>query len=390
MIEALMMERFKCFDALTLPLAPLTLFTGFNAAGKSTALQTLLLLSQTMRTQRGPAELRLKGALTNLGTPADVINWKLGGVEMALGLKIGQVELLWKFSLIDDGRRALRATRLDFISGGSNRVFNTFDGLQPHGLEGQSKDTFAALKHVIFLSGSRQVETDLLPVPEESEDTTGDVGAIGQFAAWWFHQEGDNPAHPSRNPKGLQAPTTLRNQLNAWAADLFPGIEFNAVPVSGTSLMRLEIKSGPTADWTRPANVGYGISYAFPTLVAGLTAAEGSTLVIDSPEAHLHPRGQARMGAFLAQMAAAGVQVLIETHSDHVMDGVRIAIRESILSPRDSAFHYFKRNESSSNITITTPQIDDHGRLSEWPEGFFDQHRRNMAHLVRPKADKRL
>ena len=180
--------------------------------------------------------------------------------------------------------------------------------------------------------------------------------------------------------------TALRNQVNAWAADLFPGIEFNSLPVSGTSFMRLEIKSGPTSGWTRPANVGYGISYAFPTLVAGLTAPAGCTLIIDSPEAHLHPRGQARIGAFLAQMASAGVQILLETHSDHVMDGVRIAIREGILRPEDAAFHYFTRNGSTTDIT--TPQIDAEGRLSEWPEGLFDQHRRNMAHLVRPKSNR--
>ena len=66
-------------DTPTLPLSPLTLFTGFNAAGKSTALQTLLLLAQTLRSQPGSAELRLKGPLANLGTPGDVINRACGG-----------------------------------------------------------------------------------------------------------------------------------------------------------------------------------------------------------------------------------------------------------------------------------------------------------------------
>ena len=387
MIRALRMERFKCFDSLALPLAPLTLFTGFNAAGKSTALQTLLLLSQTLRAQRGSAELRLKGQLVNLGTPADVINRTCGGNEMALGVKTDEVELLWRFNVTDDARRAMKATHLEFVSSDSSSgVVHTFDGIQPHELNEQCGETLLALYRLIFLSGSRQVETDLYPVPEDSENSIGDVGPIGQFAAWWFHQEGDNPAHSSRSLKDVQAPTTLRNQVNAWAADLFPGIEFNALPVSGTSLMRLEIKSGPTSGWTRPANVGYGMSYAFPTLIAGLTVPAGGTVIIDSPEAHLHPRGQARMGAFLAQMASAGVQILLETHSDHVMDGVRIAIREGILRPEDAVFHYFTRTESTTHIT--TPQIDVDGRLSEWPEGFFDQHRRNMAQLVRPKANR--
>ncbi len=386
MIRTLRMERFKCFDSLTLPLSPLTLFTGLNAAGKSTAIQTLLLLSQTLRTQRGPAQLRLKGPLANLGTPGDVINRVCGGSEMALGLKTDEVDLLWRFSLTDDARRELKATRLEFISGDSiSSVADTFDGIRPRELHEPFLETLIALSRLIFLSASRQVETDLFPIPEDSEDSLGDVGPVGQFAAWWFHKEGDNLVSPARGLKNVQAQTTLRLQINAWAADLFPGVEFNALPVSDTSLMRLQIKSGPTSGWTNPANIGYGISYAFPTLVAGLTAPAGCTLIIDSPEAHLHPRGQARMGAFFAQMASAGVQVLLETHSDHVMDGVRIAIREGILRPEDAAFHYFTRNGSTT--TITTPQIDSDGRLSEWPEGFFDQHRRNMARLVRPRTD---
>ena len=385
MIRSLRMERFKCFDSLELSLSPLTLFTGLNASGKSTALQTLLLLAQTLRAPRASNELRLKGPLANLGTPADVINRTCGGNEMALGLKTDEAELLWRFNVTDDARRTLKATRLEVIAGDSIiSEANSFDGLRPRGLGKSCRETLTALENLIFLSGTRQMDTDLFPVPEDSEDAIGDVGPLGQFAAWWFHQEGDNPVSSSRGLRDVQAPKTLRHQVNAWAGDIFPGVEFNALPVERTSQMRLEIKSDSTSGWTRPANIGYGISYAFPTLTAGLTAPAGCTLIIDSPEAHLHPRGQARMGAFLAQMASAGVQILLETHSDHVMDGIRIAIREGILKPEDAAFHYFSRNESTSDIT--TPQIDSDGRLSDWPEGFFDQHRRNMARLVRPKA----
>ena len=387
MIRAIRIERFKCFDSLVLPLAPLTLFTGLNAAGKSTALQAMLLLAQTLRAERGPAELRLKGPFANLGTPADVINRACGGNDMALGLRTDEVELLWRFTVTDDSRRALKATSLEFISNGSiSSVANTFDGVRPRGLHEPCRETLAALEGLIFLSASRQFDTDLFPIPEGSEMPVGDVGPMGQFAAWWFHQEGDNPVSSSRSLKNVQAASTLRNQVNAWAGDLFSGVEFNALPVSGTNLMRLEIKSGPTSGWTRPANIGFGISYAFPTLAVGLTAPVGCTLIIDSPEAHLHPRAQARMGAFLGQMAAAGVQILLETHSDHVMDGLRIAIRDGILRPEDAAFHYFVRDEGTTHIT--TPEIDADGRLSEWPEGFFDQHRRNMASLVRPKTNK--
>jgi len=379
------MERFKCFDSLTLPLAPLTLLTGFNAAGKSTALQSLLLLSQSLQIQRGPAELRLKGPLANLGTPSDVIAWTAGSNEIALGVTARDTELLWRFRVPDDSR-ALKATRLEFFADGAAVGFDTdFEGIRPRNLPEAYRESLSILEKLIFLSASRHAETDLFPVPDDAESSIGNVGPIGEFAAWWLYQEGDSPVPPTRSLKSVKAPTTLRHQVNAWASDLFPGVEFNPLPVTGTSFMKLQIKSGPTSGWIRPANIGYGISYAFPTLVAGLAAPAGSTLIIDSPEAHLHPRGQARMGAFLAQIAASGVQILMETHSDHVMDGVRIAIRQGILPAADAAFHYFTREDERT--LIRTPQIDEDGRLSEWPEGFFDQHRRNMAMLIKPRVD---
>ena len=117
---------------------------------------------------------------------------------------------------------------------------------------------------VSFSGASRQVDTDLFPIPEYSEDSVADVGPIGQFAALWFYQEGDNSVSPLRSLNKVQESTTLRRQVNAWAADLFPGVEFNALPVSGTSQMRLEMKSDLTSHWMRPRTSGTGLPAAFP------------------------------------------------------------------------------------------------------------------------------
>jgi predicted ATPase len=159
----------------------------------------------------------------------------------------------------------------------------------------------------------------------------------------------------------------------------------NAVSLAPTSLLRLELRTGLLSSWSRPSNIGYGMTYAFPILVGGLIAPSGSTFIIDSPEAHLHPAAQAAMGRFLAKISASGVQILIETHSDHVMDGVRIAVRDGLLSNNSASFHYFDRTDDG--IKITSPKIDSEGKLSEWPRGFFDQHRKNAAKLIRPSGE---
>ena len=81
--------------------------------------------------------------------------------------------------------------------------------------------------------------------------------------------------------------------------------------------------------------------------------------------------------------ALAGVQVVVETHSDHFLDGVRIAVRDGLLPPHDVAIHYFERRGSKS--TVTSPEVDPDGRLSSWPAGFFDQHEDNLARLLAPR-----
>src|SRR2546423_9234074 len=104
MIQALTLQKFKCFENLRLELAPLTLLTGFNAAGKSTSLQTLLLLSQSLRAH-GASELRLNGPMVRLGSPSDVINGSGGGNKLALGVSTAQAELRAHFAARPEYRR---------------------------------------------------------------------------------------------------------------------------------------------------------------------------------------------------------------------------------------------------------------------------------------------
>lgn len=133
----------------------------------------------------------------------------------------------------------------------------------------------------------------------------------------------------------------------------------------------------------RTTNVGFGLSYVLPVLAALLSPA-GSLCLIENPEAHLHPRGQTRLSELAVRAAVAGVQVIAETHSDHFMDGVRIAVRDELIQPADTAFHYFER--AGSKTIVSSPNVDSDGRLSSWPTGFFDQHEDNLAKLLAPRS----
>jgi ABC-type ATPase involved in cell division len=380
-IDSLTLENFKCFEKLRLETAPLTLLTGFNAAGKSTTLQTLLLLCQTIRGQRGISELRMNGPLVALGTPGDLIRNNGDGNRVALGIATADAELLWHFAVPEDNRRSLRVVQLEARTEEGGRIITApdLDGIRPLVPEKPVQRAIDLLGSVVYLSAARQVETEVFPVPQEMDGSTGDVGPIGQFAAWWLHQEGDSKVALDRCCKSAPSTSTLRHQVNAWASNLFPNAEINAVPLLRTSLMRLELRSGPTSDWSRPANVGYGISYAFPILVAGLCVCSGQPVIVDSPEAHLHPRAQSGIGGFLAQMAAAGTQILVESHSDHVLNGIRIAVREGVIDPAKVAIYFFA---SRPDAQVTRLALDRNGTVSNWPEGFFDQSEKDLANLA--------
>lgn len=186
--------------------------------------------------------------------------------------------------------------------------------------------------------------------------------------------------------------------LRGWITEIAPGVEFKFSTLKKASIAHAEIDS------YRPTNVGFGLSYTLPIIAATLGAAavpptldlqddwvkewerkksaEGVFLVLENPEAHLHPQGQTAMGKLIALAASTGVQILVETHSEHVMDGVRIAVKEGLISSSEVTFHYLSKNNSGIS-EIKTPILDDNGKLDFWPEGFFDQTLKNRAILAK-------
>lgn len=392
MLTYLHLKDFKCFEALSLPLAPLTVLTGFNGAGKSTSLQALLLPAQMLRAGGRSLELSLNGALARLGTPPQVLRVRSSdellkegtrSETLSLGIESDEAKLLWHFrSENHNERRFLKIHTIDLHSPAGKETHSNIkvvNELLP--IEGNIPTSVrrlvTQLRKTIFLSAMRLGTAEVFPSPENPELTYADVGLQGEFAPWWFLQSDSTTIDPDRyHPSTTHS--DLRLQLNAWASSLFPEAEVNVQPILQTSLTRLELRIGKT-EWCRPANIGYGLTYAFPILVAGLLAEREQILMIDSPEAHLHPMGQSQIGRFLAKMAAAGVQIMLETHSDHVLNGIRLALRDGVIAPEQTQIHFFTH---SKNAPVISPQVDKQGNLSEWPVGFFDQSEKDLAILA--------
>ena len=92
------------------------------------------------------------------------------------------------------------------------------------------------------------------------------------------------------------------------------------------------------------------------------------------------------MGRFLAEVSAAGVQVILETHSDHVLNGVRRAVKDDKVQPRDVALHFFRPRTDGGTGTrlpqVESPSLDADGNVDVWPDGFFDQFDKDMNYFA--------
>ena len=163
----------------------------------------------------------------------------------------------------------------------------------------------------------------------------------------------------------------------------FPGTSIEVNPVDRTNLVTLGIRNSDSTDFHRPQNVGYGLTYVLPIITACLGTPTGNLIMVENPEAHLHPAGQSDIGEFLALTAKSGTQVILETHSDHVLNGIRKALKKERLKPNDVAIHFFlPRDEEEKMPQVISPSINQDGDLDQWPTGFFDQFDKDLDFLI--------
>ena len=162
---------------------------------------------------------------------------------------------------------------------------------------------------------------------------------------------------------------------------LFPGCGVDLQQVPQTNAVTLGLRTADDTGFHRPVHTGFGLTQILPIVVAALSEAQGDIMLIENPEVHLHPAGQALMGEFLADVARAGVQVIVETHSDHVLNGIRRAVKTGRVKPEQVLVHFF-RPRSDDGAQVYSPTLDAAGNIDIWPEGFFDQFDKDMNYFA--------
>lgn len=375
MLRKIKLSNFKCFKALELHCAPLTLLCGLNGMGKSSVIQALLVLRQSFESRDLlDGRLVLGGKLTDLGTGKDVLFENAENDSVGFELQCDETPESWKIDF-DYSETADQLTVENRSPNGSMSVVPAEWGKIP---------PLAGTLH--YVSAERIGPRKFHPL-SVAWARWGDFGAGSQYALNYLNLHQDDLL-PDADPRCQD----LRNRrligvVNHWLQDVTPGVRLQLETVSAADAIIAGFSFERPGDIAtrryRATNVGFGLSYTLPVLLA-LLADAGTLCLIENPEAHLHPRGQTKLAELAVRASVAGVQVLVETHSDHFMDGVRIAVRDGIISPEGVAFHYFERD--SGQTFVSSPQIDTDGRLSTWPTGFFDQHEENLARLLTPRS----
>jgi predicted ATPase len=366
MIEKISIGGFKRFIQHDFCLAPLTVLAGLNGAGKTTLIHAILLMKESEGTVLG-GELPLQvDERLQLGTAESVRNWAAKeNISFSATFDTGKLAE-WNLQVPSDAEALYLTVKKrpliknsPFVGGARGFTYLCAERLGPRS----------------NLSDS--------PVGADSLE----VGQKGQFCAQVLEKLGGKPSiYPNRtHPEKTSADISLlKYEVESWLSEITTPVEIGTIPSSGSAMSALQFRT-LGGDWVRAPNMGFGVSYALPIVLAGLIASNGGLLVVENPEAHLHPAGQSRMGSFLAWLAGKGVQIILETHSDHVLNGVRRAIADLNYLTHDNAIvNYFGSN--ADNVPeVNELRFSSSGGISDWPPGFFDQYQLDVASLGRAR-----
>ena len=387
MLTRIDLRHFKCFALLKLPLRPLTLLSGANASGKSSILQALVLLHQTMREHEWSSRLVLNGATAQLGTAADLIDQVHGHRECGIGLwDSSSARFVWEFEgERDDMGMAARRVQGETDDGAGWDVDGTH--LLHYLLPRRPTPTQAMeslitrLRGLSYLTAERLGPREIYPL--EGPRRAPVVGPKGEYGVDVLYSGRDERVIERLTIDGV--PPTRLHQVEARMARFFPHCELALEKVPQVSAVTLGIRTSRSTEFHRPVHTGFGLTQVLPIVTAALSAAKYDLLLVENPEVHLHPAGQAMMGEFLAEVASASVQVILETHSDHVLNGIRRAVKKKTLAPEDAALHFFRPRQDVERHGVTqaeSPTLDADGNIDSWPDGFFDQFDKDMNHFA--------
>lgn len=383
-------HNFKSLKEVTLHLQGLTLLSGVNSSGKSTFIQALLLVKQNQENLKKYSDflmmlkkadqnndkifcdflhkqielikkipISINGDYTQLGGKKDIVREPAYEENIKIKFLMNNIE----YEILIDTEN---------LSVSINSTFPLYEVLNLFANNFQYIHTNRIQPNTIYTLSDFHIQNNL-------------IGIHGEYTAHYLNEN----RHQSLKIENLKHPNAITNQLlenvSCYLSDISSGIEIKIKKYSDIQKVSLAYQytyADTTTNDYSPLNVGFGLTYVLPIIVAILKTKPDDLLIIENPESHLHPAGQSKIAKLCALAVANGVQIIVESHSDHFLNAIRVATKQGILKAEDSVVYYFSKTSNSMETKVEEININANGSIDAYPKGFFDQFDDDLDALI--------
>ncbi|EJF4698517.1 AAA family ATPase, partial [Salmonella enterica] len=330
---------FKSLGATTLLLSPLTILTGTNSSGKSSVLQALMLLIK-------------HSASVNQYSMEEVIRF-LADFSVIRNKKINAKSIIITAQDVENNTHSLtlNAENTDIDSRLGYQYEPRVVGSEPE---------------LLYLNANRLGAQEMVPFSERR------VGGAGEYLFSTFDKMKHLPV-PDYLVKASES-TTLAYQVSYWLK-LITGTTSELVTEKVGDQVKVAFTLKELEGSVSPLNLGAGMSYIAKVLIICLMAKKGDLILLENPEIQLHPKAQAHLAIFLAFIASKGIQIIVETHCEHLINKLAYLVYEDEISTENVVLHYkpeVDENFISLRINENGKFTDLNGEVTGFPLGFFD------------------
>lgn len=371
MITQIEIKNFKSIKEAKIQTKNLNLLMGLNGMGKSSFIQMLLLLMQSDKLEERVIDLN--GILAQIGRGQDAFYQFAEEDFIELGIGFEENRFNWKFHYQKDKDKLV-----------SDAGFT----------KDKMKYFREKTKLFQYISAERIGPQEIYEASSITVSNKKQLGLLGEFAAYYINIFGSeyDVSKKIQHPKASSS--KLNAQINAWLREISPGISLNTkyIPEVNKVILDYQFDLEKTAtNPFRPKNVGFGISYVLPIVLALLTVEKNKIVVIENPESHIHPKGQAKLGELISLAAQSGSQIFVETHSDHILNGIRVAAKNfhstdgitGISKDNVNILFFDKITTDKEQYSRITPiRVDSKGELDEYPKDFLDEWSNQLLKLL--------
>lgn len=436
MLKSLSIKDFKCHeDYNTFNFPGLTYLSGANNSGKSSIIQSILLLAKSNTNNTEPT-LLLNTNLYKLGTFKDILNnnkSRQDSIEFSLEFKSNyfktlKLDLKYKdFTAIgktinnkaiaileeieifsidkNDKKQSIKAVLDETISENANEYKIFFNEAERQDLSihisgctishslfpiNQKIDIDKELLEYIFLLRLTLglFDTDnikyLRAYREDAKhlyEITGlnDIGISGEATAEVIYKN-------EKTKVNFEKTQSFKTLFEKWCYKIL-GDAYRVYSAGNGNFYQLKVEENKTNDYDI-TQVGFGFSQVIPIITMILLSEENDVLLIENPEVHLHPKLQASLAELFVFAAKHNRKIIVETHSEHIINRTRLLIKESPNSEKINEkvnIYFFEKCFEKDESYIQSEEIltDENGKISYWPENFFDQGYKDSIGLIK-------